>query len=202
MVARLRNSFLRLKRKIRRDGIVASICSIASGKFNRIFRARLCVWVWNAGEGLADAPVDVEVIRYSSVDAVPQRIIDELIAGDTATFVPRMQEEFNGGGVLWVGLIDGKVAGYQWSRTGDHVQNWHFDLSDRDVLIYSTVTFHEFRGRRVARAVMAAICRQEVSAGGRACADCMVWNTPAVRFIEKTGFTKVAERKPLPDHPD
>lgn len=202
MVAIVKNSLARLQRGIRRHGFWPSIRRVASQKFNRLFRARLCVWVWKSGEPLAAPPDDVEVLRFTTPDEVPASVLDELIAGDTPTFGSRMNKEFSEGGVLWVARVDGRVAGYQWSRNGRFVEGWHFELSERDTLIYSTVTFHDFRGRKVARAVMAAICEREVPADGRACADCMVWNTPAVRFIANTGFTKVAEAKPLAHHPD
>lgn len=202
MVAVVRNSLARLKRGIQREGLFSALRSFAVRKFNRRFRARLCVWVWRHGEPLGEGSDEVEISCYRRGDELPESVLNELIAGDTETFSERMREEFSEGGVLWVGSVDEKVAGYQWSRRGDYVENWHFDLTERDVLIYSTVTFHEFRGRRVAGTVMAEICRQEVPTGGRGCADCMVWNTPSVRFIQKTGFTKVEERKPLPDHPD
>ena len=202
MVAIVKKSLGRLQRGIRRHGLWTSIRRAASQKFNRLFRARLCVWVWNSGEELAAPPTDVEVLRFDSPDQLPQSMLEELVAGDTSTFASRMNEEFSEGGVLWIARIDRRVAGYQWSRNGKLVENWHFDLDDRDTVIYSTVTLHEFRGRGVARAVMGAICRDEVASGGRACVDCMVWNTPAVRFIQRTGFTKVAEARPFAGHPD
>lgn len=192
----------RLKRGIVQYGLIPFVKQRISKTFNRIFRARLCVWVWKHGERLADVSKDVKIVQYRSADELPGEVHRALVAGDSDTFTSRMREEFAEGGILWVGFLGTRVAGYQWSRTGNFVEKWHFELNDRDVLIYSTVTFHDFRGRGVAASIMSQICRDEVGPDGRACADCMVWNTPAVRFIKKTGFTMVAERKPLPDHPD
>ena len=160
------------------------------------------MWVWNDGEPLTAGSDDVQISRYASADEIPNATLDGLIAGDGETFLIRMQEEFAEAGVLWVGSINGRVAGYQWSLRGDSVSNWHFELNERDVVIYSTVTFYEYRGRRVARTMMAHICRKEVAPGGRATADCMVWNEPSRRFIESTGFRIVDERKPLANQPD
>jgi ribosomal protein S18 acetylase RimI-like enzyme len=202
MVAIVKNSLSRIRRGISRHGLIPSIRRFAISKINRIFRARLCVWAWNYGDQLMDDSNDVLIERYESESQIPVSIRAGLIEGETETFSARMSEEFAEGGVLWVALIDGLVAGYQWSRTGNFVENWHFELNERDVLIYSTVTFHEFQGRGVARKTMAKICREEVGENGRSLADCMVWNTPAVRFIQKVGFTKIAERKPLSGHPD
>lgn len=195
-------SFLRRLQRARHRGLYTSLRSFAVRKFSRRFRARVIVWVWNAGEPLVAGSDDVQIARYESAAAVPKETLDGLIAGDGESFVIRMREEFVEGGVLWVGSIDGSVAGYQWSQRGDTVSNWHFTLNERDVVIYSTVTFHEFRGRRVAGTMMAHICRKEVAPGGRATADCMVWNEPSKRFIEKTGFRIVGERKPLAHHPN
>lgn len=194
--------FLRRLQRARHRGLYSSLRSFAVRKFNRRFRARVFVWVWHAGEPLFGGSDDVQIARYVTASSVPNETLDELIAGDGESFLTRMREEFAVGAVLWVGSIDGRVAGYQWSQHGDSVSNWHFELIDRDVVIYSTVTFHEFRGRRVAGTMMAHICRKEVAPGGRATADCMVWNEPSKRFIERTGFRIVGERKPLAQHPD
>ncbi len=196
------NPVARMRRAVRNQGMLPFLKRRFSVTCNQLFRARLCVWVWNHGDPLADGSDDVRIERFAIADQLPAGVLDELTAGDGESFVPRMHEEFAEGGVLWVGFLEGRVAGYQWSRRGHYVRDWHLDLDEADVLIYSTVTFYEFRGRNVGPTLMANICREDVSPGGRACADCMVWNTPAVRFIQKTGFTKVAERKPLQHHPD
>lgn len=202
MVAIRSNSLSRIKRSIARYGLLPTCRHFVSKTFNRTFRARLCVWEWRQGDQLAGGSSNIRIERFTSADELSPDDLCELIAGDGSGFTSRMREEFSEGGVLWIAYVEDHVAGYQWSRRGNFVENWHFDLSERDVLIYSTVTFYEYRGRRVAAEIMARICQDEVGNGGRACADCMVWNTPAVRFIERTGFKKVAERKPLPDHPD
>jgi len=202
MVAFSSRALSRIKRGIQRQGLFPSCRRFVANTFNRIFRARLCVWQWKQGDPLREGTGDMMIERLASADALCGDELNELVAGDGPGFVSRMQEEFSEGGILWFAKVDGRVAGYQWSRKGNFVENWHFDLSERDVLIYSTVTFHEFRGRGVAVAVIARICREEVPENGCAWADCMVWNAPAVRFIEKTGFNKVTERKPLADHPD
>ncbi|MFQ5732210.1 MAG: GNAT family N-acetyltransferase [Planctomycetaceae bacterium] len=202
MVVANQNPLSRLRRRIQRYGLLPSIRRFVSRACNRTFRARLCVWVWRPGEPLADGPVEFPIRRYASAEQLPPAVLEELIAGDASSFESRMRQEFREGGALWVAFAGGRAAGYHWSRNGRFVENWHFELNENDVLIYSTVTFPEFAGRGIARAVMARICRDEVPAHGRALADCMVWNTPAVSFIAKTGFTKVAERKPLSHHPD
>lgn len=202
MIAGRENTLTRVRRAVQRQGLLPFLKRQVSVRFNRLFRARLCVWVWRPGMPLAEERTGILIRRYASAEEVPPELVQELTAGDTETFPDRLREEFAGGGVLWVGFIGEKAAGYQWSRNGRHVHNWHFELTEQDVLIYSTVTFYEFRGRGVGPTISARICRDEVAPAGRACADCMVWNTPAVRFLRKTGFEKIAERKPLPDHPD
>ncbi|MCA9068228.1 MAG: GNAT family N-acetyltransferase [Planctomycetaceae bacterium] len=201
MIAAITRKMGRFQRSIRRYGILSAIGRLTSATFNRCFRARLCVWVWNAGGPFNNPTNGVEVNRYETLESLPQTILEELIRRDGEEFLTRTTEEFVDHGVLWVATVEGQVAGYQWSCRGDFVRNWHFELTASDVLIFSTVTFHEFRGRGIAGAILARIC-DEVPSGGRACADCMVWNTPAVRCFQKAGFQKVAERKPLPDHPD
>ncbi|GAB4154763.1 MAG: hypothetical protein Tsb009_31480 [Planctomycetaceae bacterium] len=197
------DSMNRLKRSIQRDGLLPSVKRFTVNSFNRLFRARLCVWQWKQGDPLYLASrTELAILRFNTQDELPTELHERLVSSDLPDFSSRMQEEFSEGGVLWVALSDDQPAGYQWSRTGQFVENWHCELNASDVLIYSTVTFHEFRGRGIAAAIMAKICREEVGTGGAAYADCMVWNRPAVRFIQKAGFTKIAERKPLADHPD
>ncbi len=202
MVSTKTRLLTRLNRAVGGQGLIPFLKRQARVTYNRFFYARLCVWVWEPGMPLTPESPGICVKRIDSADCLSDRLLQELIAGDGPSFQPRMAEEFDEGGVLWVATIDGNAAGYQWSRNGRFVKNWHFDLNERDALIYSTVTFYDFRGRGVGPTLMGRICREEVAAEGRACADCMVWNTPAVRFIEKTGFRKVAERKPLAAHPD
>ena len=192
----------RFGRALRQQGVLPLLTRRASVSFNRLFRSRLCVWVWRPDLPLVAASDVVRIERYSAANQLPPPTQQELVNGDNPGFTARMHEEFSEGGVLWVGYVEERVAGYQWSRRGQFVENWHFELNERDVLIYSTVTFHDFRGLGVGPAIMSNICRQEVASSGRAWADCMVWNKPAIRFIQKTGFEKAAERKPLRDHPD
>ncbi|QDT37701.1 GNAT family N-acetyltransferase [Stratiformator vulcanicus] len=192
----------RLRRNVQREGAVRFVSNRIAAKYNRTFNARLCVWQRSADIPLPQFPDDVEVRRFSATDTVPKDLIDRLSEADLPSFESRMREEFADHGVMWVALFGGEVAGYQWSRRGDYVRNWHFDLTASDTLVFSTVTFPAFRGRSVAVALAANICRHEVRPGGHAYADCMVFNKPAIRFLEKTGFKKIAERKPLPDHPD
>ncbi len=186
---------------IKRRGVWQSLRKMASRKFNRWFYHRLCVWEWRQEAALIDHSLGVEIMRYDNPDQVPAGVLGELVRQDTPTFLSRMNREFADQGVLWVGLVEGAVAGYQWHRRGDLVQDWHFELTERDRVIFSVVTFPAFRGRRVAQAILSHICREEIAEDGRATAECFVWNTPSVRLFSSTGFTKVAEQKPKPNQP-
>ena len=153
----------RFGRALRQQGVLPFLKRNVSVSFNRLFRSRLCVWVWTPDLPLVEASDVVRIERYSAADQLPPQTQQELVNGDNSDFTGRLHEEFSEGGVLWVGFVEERVAGYQWSRKGQFVENWHFELNERDVLIYSTVTFYDFRGRGVGPAIMSYICRQEVA---------------------------------------
>ena len=139
----------RFGRALRQQGVLPFLKRNVSVSFNRLFRSRLCVWVWTPDLPLVEASDVVRIERYSAADQLPPQRQQELVNGDNSDFTGRLHEEFSEGGVLWVGFVEERVAGYQWSRKGQFVDNWHFELNERDVLIYSTVTFYDFRGRGV-----------------------------------------------------
>lgn len=192
----------RLGRLVRQEGLFPLVTRRVSAACNRWWRPRLYVWVWRPGDPLSPPHPTLNVERFSAPHELSPTLLAELIENDGPDFTARMQEEFDEGGILWVGLWDGRPAGYQWSRRGTCVTGWHFELTERDVLVYSTVTFPEFRGKGVGPGIVSELCRREMEEGGRICADCMIWNTPAVRFLQKAGFTAVAIRPPLVGHPD
>lgn len=202
-------SFLsRCQHAVQNQGFFPFIARQIGTRYNRYFHARLAIWKWKPGMPLfeslpeQDGTSAVQIERFDSADNIPANMMTELIAGANTDFKMQMEEEFDEGGVLWVGSMEQKVAGYQWSKRGKFVDHWHCELAADDMLIYSTVTFYAFRGRRLSPTISAAICQSETGNNGCAYADCMVWNQPAVRFLERTGFQKIDERKPLIGHPD
>ncbi len=114
MVAITNSPLSRLRRGIQRYGFIPSCKRFVSNTFNRVFRARLCVWMWKQGDPLIDGSGNAVIERFASVDELRSNDLDELTAGDGPGFKSRMREEFSEGGILWVAYIDGHVAGYQW----------------------------------------------------------------------------------------
>lgn len=188
----------RLRRAVHKQGLLPFFRRRLTAAYHRLFYSRVFVWRWRHGEPLVDGNLDLRIERHIAASELPLTVLDDLVAGDGDSFLLRMHEEFSDDGVLWIGYFADRVAGYQWSRRGDRVPSWYFPLTENDVVIFSTVTFYEFRGQNIGPTLMAHICREEVLSEGIATADTLIWNTPAVRFVEKTGFTNLGQHKPLP----
>lgn len=201
MFAAIRQFGNRATRSIRRQGAAVTVRELVSRVYNRLFRRILYVWVWRSGAETGAKNPDVVARRFDSIDEMSDSALSVLQAADSQ-FQRQLRDELAGGGVLWVGFVDDRAAGYQFTRTGDREGAWHLPLTERDVLVYGAVTLHEFRGRGVASTLLAEICRREVPANGRACAICKTWNDASIRTLSKAGFNRVGEAKPLPGHLD
>jgi ribosomal protein S18 acetylase RimI-like enzyme len=109
----------------------------------------------------------------------------------TQQHIEQMQRELADHGVMWLALVDGKLAGYLWSRTGRYLPRWFVPLAEDDLVFFAATTFPEFRGRGIAPALMRYIMQQEMKGRGTAYVDCAQWNKAAARFFEKAGFTRI-----------
>jgi len=97
--------------------------------------------------------------------------------------------------VMWMAFLDGKLAGFLWSRKSKYIPKWFVPLGDDDLQFFAATIFEEFRGRGIAPAMMRYIMEQEMNSRGTAYVDCAQWNKPAARYFEKAGFTRIVTMK-------
>ncbi|HEV8607744.1 MAG TPA: GNAT family N-acetyltransferase [Tepidisphaeraceae bacterium] len=141
-----------------------------------------------------DLPAGLVIERIDSFEMAGPWI-SEIRARRTEKHLELMRRELAAHGVMWMALMDGKLAGFLWSRKGRHVPKWFVPLGDDDLQFFAAVTFDEFRGRGIAPAMMRYIMQQEMNGRGAAYVDCAQWNAPAARFFEKAGFSRMGTMK-------
>lgn len=163
----------------------------------RLFFDRNIVFV-HAGEPPdLQARVPLETTVYDTLTAVPAADLEVLQRKLDVHFVSVAQREFAQRGRLWIGRVKDEVAAYQWVRLGRHIPHWFVALEPQDAVIFNTATCPEFRGQGIAPAMMVRIIREIAAGGGRTYIDCKVWNRPAIRGVEKSGFKPVGRFAPL-----
>jgi len=141
-----------------------------------------------------DLPAGMAIERIDSWEAAGPRM-NLIRARRTEKHLEIMRRELSDHGVMWLALVDGKLAGYLWSRKGKFVPNWFVHLGEDDLQFFAATTFEEFRGRGIAPTLMRYIMQQEMNGHGTAYVDCAQWNNAAARFFEKAGFSRVATMK-------
>jgi ribosomal protein S18 acetylase RimI-like enzyme len=141
-----------------------------------------------------DVPLAIE--RFEREQDLPGSLRAELRAYAGAEYEEVLRAEFARRGTLWIGLVQGRVAAFQWSRRASSIPVWFVPLRPADVVLLGTETLPELRGRGIAPAMLAHIVRRERSGEGRVLVDCKVWNRPAMRAFERAGFRRLAECAP------
>ncbi|MBI4566712.1 MAG: GNAT family N-acetyltransferase [Planctomycetes bacterium] len=164
--------------------------------FNQTFRKRNHVYVFDA-LAPAPAPVELHVERYVDVEDVPSRVPEALRNYARRSPWEGDVEELRMGAVYWVGYDEGEVACTCMSRRGIQFRRWFVPLEPSDLVIIRGRTLPALRGRGLFPALMREIVRRELRAGGRAYADCRVYNSASMRAIEKAGFRRIATLKAL-----
>ena len=168
--------------------------------YRRIFCNSNYVYVCDGKPKCVTPVPELRIVSYQTEQNLPASILAQLIEAEGQSFVDIIRREFSRHGQLWLGLQDDRVAAYQWTRLGRHVQNWFVELGDRDLVIFNTATLPRFRGQGINPYIMGYIIERHVETGGRVFIDCKEWNTPAIRANEKVGFRLIGKLRPLHAH--
>lgn len=165
--------------------------------WRRLARNRNHVFVCDAPADPAGAPDGLNIARYADLKAIPEQVLAELVDSHGLPFMDNLRKEVAGHAVLWVGLINGHIAGLRLTRLGGHITRWFVPLRDHDLIIFAVGTVTEYRGRGVAPTMMRHTMATELEGDGRAFIDCKIWNKTSLRCIKKAGFRWIATRKPI-----
>ena len=194
----IRSAVERIVRFVRRHGVAAMPRTTALLVWRRLFADEHFVFSLHAEPFQLRQVVDGLLIqRYGTLEEIPGRHFQQLMAEEGSVLLQQMNREFADGGVFWVATLEEHVVAYQWSRRGFQVERWFVPLEADDVVIFATVTFPQWRGRGIGPAMMQHIIANELAGRGRAYVDCKVWNKPAMRGIAKAGFTCMGRMQPL-----
>jgi GT2 family glycosyltransferase/peptidoglycan/xylan/chitin deacetylase (PgdA/CDA1 family)/RimJ/RimL family protein N-acetyltransferase len=130
------------------------------------------------------------IIRYSRlIDIGPERL-QTLAEARGMRFIREFERLFRIGAQLWMGLLDGEVAGICWSRSGLTRPDYFVPLETNDANILSCFVFPQFRGRGIYPTMLKYIASTLKDHSGirRVFIDCQPWNHSSIRGIEKAGF--------------
>ncbi len=185
------------RRLRRRYGLIALPGRVLRKTWQRLMRNKHYVSVHGHGATIFPMPDKLRIERYVREQDIPSSVLEQVTVEEGNSFVHFMRREFANHGVLWLCYMDGEIIAYQWSRVGKYIRQWFVSLSNADVLIFSTVTFPNWRGRGIGPAMMGHIIANEVHDQGVTYIDCKEWNTPAIRAIDKAGFTRIGLTNPL-----
>lgn len=184
----------------RQYGVLALPRFLVRKLYRRMFRNSNYVFVCDSMPKRVTPAHELRIDSYQNEKDLPADLLAQLREAEGQDFVDVIKHEFSRHGQLWLGLRNDQVAAYQWTRKGQHVQNWFVELGDRDLVIFNTATLPRFRGQGINPYIMGHIIEQHVQKGGRVLIDCKEWNTPAIRANEKVGFRLIGKMKPLHGH--
>ncbi len=166
--------------------------------WRRLARNRNHVFVYEGPVGAAAMPEGLIVTRYTCLEEIPGQVLEGLIGFRGQHYPECVRQELTGNAVLWVGMINDEVVASQMTKLGHHIQKWFVPLDSRDLVIFGGSTEPTYFGRGIMPAMIQDHMANEIRGGGRAFADCKVWNKAAIRCIEKVGFRRLVTMKPLP----
>lgn len=160
-----------------------------TSSYNQVFRNQTLVF--SRGPVSGEYSSRWEVVRVPCREDLAEEHYDALFAEEGPLIVGLLDREFGRDGTLWLSLIDGAVAGYAWTRHPGVGQDWFVDVSQEDIIVLATVTFASFRGNGVMSDLVQSALQRELSVEGQAFINCKAWNLSAIKFIERSGFTRV-----------
>ena len=106
-----------------------------------------------------------------------------------------MKKLFRRGCEMWIGRLNGQVAGICWSKCDNVGDKYYVRLTKADAVILSCIVFPEFRGRGIYPAMLENMVRTMMGHNSvrRVFIDCKSWNAPSVRGILKAGFHPIGK---------
>lgn len=200
------NKLLNVIRKIREAGIRKAPVIIADSLKRGVapkLTDRQIIFRLDRDAYAAGPPVKpvegMTVLRCERLEEVPASVWATMDADEAGPMKAHFAHEFDGNGVLWVGLIDGQMAASQWSVRGRYRSQWFIPLAPDDIVIFAASTRNAFRGRGIHPAMIRYIMEHEGDDRVGIYADTQVWNNVARRNIEKAGYRAFAEMPALKD---
>ena len=180
---------LRIQRGYQRYGAVGVVLRMVKSGCNHLFRNK--TFVFERGPIVGEFSSRWDVVRIDSLEGLPEEYHKALVVEEGELIDGLLAREFSRNGTLWLSLVEGAVAGYAWTRHPDVGQEWFVEVTPDDTIVLATVTFVGYRGKGVMTDLVQTALQREVPPGGRALVDCRKWNTPAIKFIERSGFERI-----------
>ncbi len=169
------------------------------GLIRHVFRHKFPVhvsvaYIKNSDSNICTVP-GLRVDRYSSKTDVDEGIFNELRAIRGEEMVREVDKLFSKGCELWIGRLEGKLAGICWSRRGKKRSDYFVPLGESDATILSCFVFPDFRGRKIYPTMLETMVNVMLSQDqtGNVYIDCKSWNTASIRGIQKAGFISIGK---------
>lgn len=165
--------------------------------YRKIFRQQNYIFRHN-GPFLPETRSDCTFKRYDSVGDLPESIQADISSDGKPTRLTRDKRELNENAILWVAMVNDRVASTVFTRKGKHFHNWFLPLQPEDVVIFRLRTHPDFRGHGLASSLIRHAMHETIKEGpGNAYIDCRTYNKSSISCILKAGFIKVAKMKTI-----
>ncbi|MBM9538451.1 GNAT family protein [Desulfobulbus alkaliphilus] len=134
---------------------------------------------------------------YPDYISIPSNYLYDLLVKSSGQmdFSSEMVRRFSKKCELWLGYVDGNVAGICWSKSRARRYDYFIPLAEDESVITSCFVFPENRGKGIFPCMLESICRNlSIDKNIRnVYIDCKSWNYQSVRGIEKAGFTFIGK---------
>lgn len=196
---------IRARRRLAQVRTPGDLWELIRHQFRRRLERRSVVFACAASSAPAavpSTPPSFSVTRHRSFHELSAADIQALRRHSGRMPGLEFRHDFLHGDELWVGRVDGALAGVCWSARPHSVPRYFVPLDAGDVVIRKCFTLPEFTNRGVysstLRHMIAALFAEDVR---RIFIDCRVWNTASRRGILKAGLvelmtTRVCQARP------
>ena len=133
------------------------------------------------------------VARYGERSAVGADVISKLKMMRGCGLIREVDKLFARGCELWLGWIEGEIAGVCWSCSRKSRMDYFVPLREDDATILSCFVFPQYRGRGIYPSMLETIVRTLMNDDqvSKVYIDCKSWNRPSIRGIQKAGFVRI-----------
>ncbi|MEM7165588.1 MAG: GNAT family N-acetyltransferase [Planctomycetota bacterium] len=137
-------------------------------------------------------PGDLVTTRYDSWDEIPGELRQVFEERDSEPQRRDFECYFADGSTVWIGLIDGALAGVCWRTRPRDRGRYFVPLTKTEAIIYACFVLPGFRGRNIYPRMLQRQVAESFEDGlTRVYINCKRWNTPSVRGIQKAGFRAI-----------